>query len=341
MINDIKNSFSLQLKPDSFAKVDKEKIFRSSNINYRRKYINLKAITSLIILALILILAFIVPLFYPYSYSEQLRNCENLKPFQFSSYEMSLIDNGTKLFPHVFGTDNLGRDMAARVLTGARISMFIGVFASLLVMIIGSIYGAISGYFGGALDLVMMRIVDIIYTLPDILIVILLSVSLKVPLNKAVEHNHALSAIGANLISVFIAFGLLYWGSAARIVRGQIMSIKQCEFITAARAYGASSSRIITKHLIPNCIDTIIVIATLQVPTAIFTESYLSFLGLGVSAPMPSLGSLAADAVNGISLYPYRLIAPAAAITIIIFAFNMLGDGLRDMFDVKEAFIED
>ena len=293
---------------------------------------------AFIALVIVFVFAFIVPSFYPYTYDQQVRGSENLHPFEYSEQEQARIDKGEDVPPHPFGTDSLGRDMFIRVMMGTRVSLIVGLVASFIVLIIGSIYGSVAGYFGGRVDMVMMRIVDVVSTIPDILIIILLSFALKEPLNKLFASNSALSGIsllGPSLVSIFITFSLLYWVSMARIVRGQVMSIKQQEFVTAARAMGSDPKRVIARHLLPNSLGTIIVTATLQIPSAIFTESYLSFLGLGVSAPMPSLGSLASDALNGITSYTYRLIAPAAVISIIILAFNLFGDGLRDVFDPK------
>ncbi|NTW70908.1 MAG: ABC transporter permease [Eubacteriaceae bacterium] len=296
------------------------------------------AMTALAFIVFVLFFAFVFPSFYPYRYEQQIRGSEDLRPFEYSQEEQAKIDGGESVAPHYLGTDSLGRDMMIRIMMGTRISLLVGLIASFIILIIGSVYGAISGYFGGRTDMIMMRIVDIIYTVPDILVIILLMVTLKEPLKILFEKNEFLSklgVIGPGLIAIFITFSLLYWVGMARIIRGQVMMIKEQEFVTAARALGASSSRIITKHLLPNCIGTIIVTTTLQIPSAIFTESFLSFLGLGVSAPMPSLGSLAADAISGITSYTYRLIAPAVVISIIILAFNLLGDGLRDVFDPK------
>jgi oligopeptide transport system permease protein len=207
-------------------------------------------------------------------------------------------------------------------------------FASIIVLIIGLTIGSISGFFGGKIDLVIMRIVDIIYSLPDMLMVILLSSVLNVSLKPIIEGT-SLSRIGTNIISLFIVFGLLYWVSMSRLVRGQILSLREQEYVLAAKAAGAKSTWIIRKHLIPNCIGVIIISTALQIPNAIFTESYLSFLGLGVNAPMPSLGSLASEALNGINSYAYRLIIPAIVISLIVLSLNLLGDGLRDAFDPK------
>ena len=222
-------------------------------------------------------------------------------------------------------------------MVGGRVSMMVGIVASFLILIIGSLYGAIAGYFGGVVDLVMMRIVDIIYTVPDVLIIILLAQTLKFPLRALGEVPLFgwIQRLGPNMVSMFIVFALLYWVGMARIVRSQIMVLKQNEYVTAAKALGARKRRIIGKHLITNCIGTLIVTTTLQIPSSIFTESFLSFLGLGVQAPMPSLGSLASSALNGFQTFPEKLFAPAALIFVIILSFNLLGDGLRDAFDPK------
>ena len=194
--------------------------------------------------------------------------------------------------------------------------------------------GSIAGYCGGKVDLIIMRIVDIIYSLPDMLMVILLAAVLKVALGDVIEGT-ALAKIGSNIISLFVVFALLYWVSMARLIRGQILSLREQEYVLAARATGASGKWIIMKHLLPNCISVVIISTALQIPSAIFTESYLSFLGLGVNAPMPSLGSLASDALNGITTYPYRLVIPAIVISLIVLSLNLFGDGLRDAFDPK------
>lgn len=299
------------------------------------------ALASIIVLAVIVIVIFVAPLICPYSYEDMVtidgkrdKTAKNLPPFTYSELEQKAIDNGEKLFPHIFGTDALGRDYFIRVIYGTRVSLAVGLFASLIVLVIGLIYGSISGYCGGKVDLIMMRIVDIIYSLPDMLIVILLSVVLHSVLASA-PSGSLMQRLGTNMISLFVVFGLLYWVGMARLVRGQVLYIKNNEYVLAARALGAKPGRIIKKHILPNCMSVIFISAALQIPSAIFTESFLSFVGLGVQAPMPSLGSLANAAREGLQSYPYKLIYPSIVICLIVLSFNLLGDGLRDAFDPK------
>ena len=258
----------------------------------------------------------------------------NLAPFQYGKTELKKIEAGEKVFPHVFGTDSAGRDYFIRVVYGTRISLAVGFFASIIVLIIGMTVGSIAGYCGGKVDLIIMRIVDIIYSLPDMLMVILLASVMKVTLGPAIEGT-ILEKLGSNIISLFLVFALLYWVSMSRLIRGQILSLREQEYVLAAQSTGARAGWIIRKHLLPNCISVVIISTALQIPSAIFTESYLSFLGLGVNAPMPSLGSLASDALNGVTSYPYRLVIPAIAISLIVLSLNLFGDGLRDAFDPK------
>ena len=263
------------------------------------------------------------------------KTAANMAPFEYSKLEQQYMDRtGEKLFPHIFGTDNLSRDYFIRVIYGTRVSLAVGLVASIMVLIIGLLYGAIAGYCGGKVDMVMMRIVDVIYSLPDMLMIILLSVVLNVTLAPAIEGT-ALSKLGTNMISIFIVFGLLYWVGMARLVRGQVLSIKSSEYVLAARCIGTKGSKILSIHIIPNCLSVIIITTALQIPSAIFTESYLSFLGLGVAAPLTSLGSLANTARAGMQSYPSKLVIPAVTICLIVLAFNLLGDGLRDAFDSK------
>nr|WP_295281220.1 ABC transporter permease [uncultured Blautia sp.] len=261
--------------------------------------------------------------------------------FGYSQAELERKANGEKVFPHVFGTDMYGRDILVRVMYGARVSMSVGVFAAILVLVIGALYGAISGYCGGKVDAVMQRIVELIYAVPEMLVVLLIATALKPILTEYVNSagtgpmKSFVNVLGPNLISMFIAFGLLYWVTMSRIIRGQVLQLKQQEYVTAARALGASGGRIIRRHLLPNCIGQIVVTTCLQIPSAIFLESFLSYLGVGVSAPLPSLGSMATDALSGMYTYTYRLIVPSVILSIMILAFNLFGDGLRDALDPK------
>ena len=341
-----KNKLSFQMNVEDFLPADESEkqslvVMRESvgfwKDGMRRLKKNKIAMVSLIVVLVIFVLSFVIPTVYPYKYEQQIKTSVNLAPMQYSETELAQIEAGEKVFPHILGTDNLGRDYAVRVMMGSRVSLLVGLVASAIILLIGSLYGSISGFFGGWVDMVMMRIVDIIYTVPDVLIIILLAAVLNYPLKDLSQKPgfEWIGVIGVNLISIFLVFALLYWVGMARIVRSQIMIWKEQEYVTAARALGASSGRIIRKHLLTNCIGTLIVTTTLQIPSSIFTESFLSFLGLGVNAPMPSLGSLASAAINGLQSYPHRLFAPAIMISVIILSFNLLGDGLRDAFDPK------
>ena len=344
-----KAPLSLQIDLRKFEKAtDEEKIqqdvMTESTSFFRdgmkRLMRNPLAVMSLMLLAVIIIVIIAAPMIVPYGYEEMLsvngkrdKGAKNLAPFTYSEAEQRYIEQGNSRFPHIFGTDEQCRDYFIRVIYGARVSLTVGFFASIIVLIIGLIYGSISGYIGGRTDLIMMRIVDIIYSLPDMLMVILLSVVLQEILHF--KSGSALAALGTNMVSLFIVFGLLYWVGMARLIRGQILSIKENDYVLAARSIGAKSGHIIRKHILPNCLSVIIISTALQIPSAIFTESYLSFVGLGVQAPMPSLGSLANAARGGLQSYPYKLVFPALMICIIVLSLNLLGDGLRDAFDPK------
>ncbi len=347
-----KNPLSLQLDLSKFEKATDEEKFLQQRMResttffkdgMRRLAKNKLAMACLFIVTIIVLIAVFVPMIYPYSYEQQLgvtagqsvdSSYNNLKPFEYGETELERIENGESVFPHIFGTDSHGRDYAIRVIYGTRISLIVGFFASIIVLIIGAIYGAISGYYGGKIDLIMMRIVDIIYSLPDLLMIILLATVLKQTLEPAIEGT-SLEKLGVGMISIFIVFALLYWVGMARLIRGQILTIKQQDYVLNARSIGAKGGHIIRRHMLPNCISVLIISTALQIPSAIFTESYLSFLGLGVNMPMPSLGSLAAEARSGIFTYSYRLIIPAVTIFLIVLSLNLLGDGLRDAFDPK------
>ncbi len=321
----------IKIDTSSFEPVGKEEristISSRENLTYwkdawKRLKANKVAMISLYVIILITILSIVVPMVSPYSYSQQIRGDEFQRPN----------------WKHWFGTDGLGRDLFVRVFFGTRISLGIGLVVSIMILIIGSFYGAISGLIGGKVDNIMMRLVEILYSIPVLLMIILMMVVLKEPLQQAFNKSaflRSLSMVGPGLISIFLALSLFYWTDMARIVRGQVLSLKEQEYVTAATALGAGKLRIILKHLIPNCMGPIIVTTTFQIPSAIFTEAFMSFIGLGVDAPMASLGSLASDALNGIYSFPHLLLFPAIMISVIILAFNLLGDGLRDALDPR------
>lgn len=248
-----------------------------------------------------------------------------------------------KSFPpsaqHPMGTDEAGRDMLARVLQGGRISLMVGVISTFVSLMVGVSYGAIAGYMGGKIDNVMMRIVDIIYAIPYILIVIVLLSVFGGPNTPQWIQSLAgiFGGVGnqglSQIFLLFFALGLVSWLTMARVVRGQILSLKNQEFVMAARATGVSTPNIIFRHLVPNALGPVIVYATLTVPSVMLTEAFLSFLGLGVQAPYASWGSLAADGIKNIAIYPWQLIFPGVTMALTLFSLNFLGDGIRDALD--------
>jgi oligopeptide transport system permease protein len=269
---------------------------------WRRLKGNRGAMIGLLIILLLFAAAIVGPYLSPYSYEEQ-------------NYE---VMDHPPTWAHPFGTDGLGRDQLVRVLYGARISLGIGLFASFICLTIGVIYGGVSALLGGKVDEIMMRVTEVLYSIPLLLYVILFMVVLQ-----------------PGLKNILLAIGLVYWISMARIVRGQILSLKEQDYVLAARTIGAGRWRILLRHLIPNTMGPIIVAMTLEIPQAIFTEAFLSFIGLGVSAPMASWGTLASEGLQAIRDYPHELIFPALAICLTMLAFNLLGDGLRDALDPR------
>lgn len=229
--------------------------------------------------------------------------------------------DGEFSWQHPFGTDNAGRDQLARVLQGGQISLFVGIISTLVSLLIGVSYGAIAGYFGGRVDNVMMRLVDVLYSLPYVIVVIVLLSMFRSQTPRG------------QLILLFIAIGSVSWLTMARIVRGQVLSLKNQEFVLAARATGVSGARIIFRHLIPNTLGPVIVYATLTIPQIMLTEAFLSFLGFGVQAPLASWGSLAAEGVQNIGIFPWQLVFPGVTMALTLFSLNFLGDGLRDALD--------
>ncbi len=263
---------------------------------------NRSAMFGLVTLIILLILAVFAPLFSHYTYYET---------------QLHLKNEGASV-RFWFGTDELGRDLFTRCWWGARISLFVGITASVIDLVIGVMFGAFAGFAGGKTEEWMMRIADILYAIPYLLVVILLMV-----------------IIGPGIFTIILALTLTGWINMARIVRSQILQLKQLEYVKAAIALGASRKRILLCHLIPNAMGPIIVTVTLTIPSAIFAEAFLSFLGLGVQAPIASWGTMANDGLSALRYYPWRLFFPAALISLTMLSFNLLGDGLRDAFDPR------
>lgn len=324
-------SFQPKVSPDDFEPLPstyfKDKEEKTEDIGYwKASFARLRknkiAMISFYIIIALTVFAIIGPMLSPYSYDQQIKTDKNMWP----------------CLAHPFGTDRLGRDLMVRCMIGTRISLSVGVVSAIIVFIIGTIYGAISGLSGGKVDTVMMRIVDIIYSVPEILLIVVIKIVIDDPLNNLVNNVaffKPMQKLGSGLIAIFIVYGCLYWVGMARIVRGQALQLKEMEYVKAANALGAKRGFLIREHLIPNCIGQLIATIMLQIPSAIFTEAFLSFLGIGVSAPMASLGSLTSEALSGITLSPYRMFFPALLISLIILAFNLFGDGLRDALDPK------
>ncbi|QGQ95762.1 ABC transporter permease [Paenibacillus psychroresistens] len=285
---------------------DLEAIVRPS-LNYwedawRRLKKNKLAMMGLVVLVIIIILAIVAPLVSSYDYETQHLKEINLKPSA----------------THFFGTDDFGRDLWVRVWWGTRISLFIGIAAALIDLVIGVIYGGIAAYYGGRVDSIMQRVIEVVYSIPFLLLTILLMMTL-----------------GPGIKSIIIAYAITGWVTMARLVRGQMLVLKEQEFVLAARTLGASPWRIIFKHLIPNVLGVIIVQITFVVPTAIFVEAFLSFIGLGIRPPLASLGNLLNDGAHYMRYQPHRLLFPAVMFSFILLSFNLLGDGLRDALDPK------
>jgi oligopeptide transport system permease protein len=294
-----------KFKP-AVKQMDAERVVRPS-ITYwadawRRLKQNKLAMFGLIMLGVMTLMAIIGPYIQPYDYQTQDLAARNQGPST----------------THWFGTDDFGRDQWVRIWWGVRISLFIGLLAAALDIFIGILYGGVSAYFGGRVDDIMQRFIEIIYGIPSLILVVLL-----------------IMVMGPGIFTIIVAMAATGWVGMARLVRGQVLSLKEQEYVLAARTLGASSSRIILRHLVPNALGIIIVSATMSIPGAIFTEAFLSFIGLGIKVPLASLGSLLNDGQASMRNYPYRLICPSIIFASIMLSFNLLGDGLRDALDPR------
>jgi oligopeptide transport system permease protein len=301
----------MRVTKDLFQPVNREQIGREAIVRpsltywrdaWRRLRKNKLAMFGLIMLCLLMLLSIFGPIFSKFDYATQNYEIKNLGP----SAE------------HWFGTDDFGRDLWVRVWWGTRISLAIGITAALIDLVVGVLYGGISAYYGGRIDDIMQRIIEIVYSIPFLLISILLII-----------------VLGPGFKTIIIAYAITGWVPMARLVRGQVLQLKEQEYVLAARTLGAGGARIIMKHLVPNALSLIIVQITFIVPSAIFVESFLSFIGLGIKVPLASLGSLLSDGANSIRMYPHRVLFPTIIFSFILMSFNLLGDGLRDALDPK------
>ncbi|MBK4713918.1 MULTISPECIES: oligopeptide ABC transporter permease OppC [Tenebrionibacter/Tenebrionicola group] len=273
----------------------------------RRRFMhNRAALASLIVLALIALFVILAPVFSPYTYDDTDWGMMSSAPDSVSG--------------HYFGTDSSGRDLLVRVAVGGRISLMVGVAAALVAVMAGTLYGSLSGYFGGRVDAVMMRLLEILNAFPFMFFVILL-----------------VTFFGQNIFLIFVAIGMVSWLDMARIVRGQTLSLRRTEFIEAALVAGVSTSGIVLRHIVPNVLGVVVVYASLLVPGMILFESFLSFLGLGTQEPLSSWGALLSDGANSIEVSPWLLMYPAAFLVVTLFCFNFIGDGLRDALDPKDC----
>jgi oligopeptide transport system permease protein len=307
----------MKIKNELFTPLSEEEkkvnvVVRPSVSYWKDAWMRLKkdkfAIASLVVIVIIVAGAIFVPWLSKYDYAANDLSATYLKPSA----------------DHWFGTDSLGRDLFVRNFYGARYSLIIAVLAAFINLVIGVLYGGIAGYFGGKVDTILMRLVDIIYSIPLTIYVIIFMAILNKP-----------GVAGSGLLTIVLGLSISYWIDMARIVRGDILQLKQQEFVLAAKSLGATNTRILLRHLIPNCIGSIMVTLTLLIPQAVFTEAFLSFIGLGIAAPKASLGTLANEAMAGIYTYPYQLAFPSVMICLIILAFNLFGDGLSQALDPK------
>ncbi len=280
----------------------------------RRLRQNKVALVCAVAIVIMIVASTVAPMLCPFDYREQHYSHTNAAMMTLCT-EAGSAGAGHM---HIFGTDTLGRDIFTRVWMGGRVSLTIAIASAIIDFFLGVIYGGVSGYFGGTTDIIMMRILEIINGIPYLIIVILLMMILP-----------------PGMVTIIIAYSLVGWIPMARLVRGQVIALKEQEFVTAAEALGANASRIIARHLLPNTLSVVIVRISLSIPAAIFSEAYLSYLGLGVKLPMCSWGSLAQAGIENFRIYPSQLIIPAVCISVTMLAFNMFGDGLRDAFDPK------
>jgi oligopeptide transport system permease protein len=307
----------------------------------RRLVRNKAAVVGGIIVVVLLSLAVLAPVVAPYSYGTQVRTDSNKVPAWVVSLFPSMAAYAKFSNSYPLGADDLGRDLFSRILYGSRISLAVAFIAPIISMTVGVVFGSISGYFGGRVDNLMMRVVDVLYAFPSILFIILMMAVFRGTLSGGAEPGtfqyfmNRIDAAMGGMFFIFVGIGLTAWETMARLARGQVLSVREKEFVEAARALGAGDRRIMFRHILPNIVGPLIVAETLAIPAYITTEAFLSFIGLGVNPPTPSWGSMISTGSAAVRTYPNQAIFPAIALAITMFAFNFLGDGLRDAFDPR------
>lgn len=307
---------------------------------WRRLLRNRAAVIGGVIIILLYTTALLAPVIAPYSFEKQTLNDQNKVP-QWIFSMFPTLQGYAKISPaYMLGADYVGRDLFSRIIYGARVSLMVAIIGPLISLLIGVVYGSISGFFGGKVDNLMMRVVDVLYAFPSLLFIILLLAFFRSTFSKPDpgSFTYAISQADAKmggLLFIFIGIGLTAWETMARLTRGQVLSVREKEFVEAARTLGASNKRIMFRHILPNVVGPLVVSETLAIPGYISTEAFLSFIGLGVNPPTPSWGSMISDGSRVIRTYPNQAIFPALALAITMFAFNFLGDGLRDALDPR------
>jgi len=309
---------------------------------FRRLLKNKIAVLSAVFIIALIFIAIFADFFAPYDFAKQDLMANNAVP----EWMLFLLPEGAENYARIsevypLAADNLGRDILSRTIYGARISLTVALVGSAVSLLVGIIYGMVAGYVGGRLDNIMMRVVDFLYAFPFLIVVILLQTYFKAIARQGSGEGIGQVFLNMNedmggLLFLFIAIGLINWLGMARIARGQVLSYKKKEFVEAARAVGANDTRILVKHLFPNILGPLIVAETLTIPGYIFTEAFLSYIGLGVNPPTPSWGIMISEAAKGLRSYPNQLLVPAVALSLTTLAFNFLGDGLRDAFDPRQ-----
>ena len=315
-----------------------ESLFRDA---MRRLVRNRAAVVGGIMVIVLLTMAILAPVFAPRSFEKQVLTDNNKVPAWMITLFPGMAGYAKISSAYLLGADYVGRDLFSRILYGSRISLAVAIMAPIISMTVGATFGTISGYFGGRVDNFMMRVVDVLYAFPSILFIILMMAVFRSTLSSAAPPGtltYALNRVDAamgGMFFIFVGIGLTAWETMARLARGQVLSVREKEYVEAARSMGAGDRRIMFRHILPNIIGPLIVAETLAIPTYIALEAFLSFIGLGVNPPTPSWGSMISDGSQSIRTYPNQVIFPALALMITMFAFNFLGDGLRDAFDPR------